>query len=132
MGWTTPRTWVNSEVDTAAMLNAHIRDNLAVIKVTRDATAGPDLLIIPASVPANDQAFPKPAGKEDLKIGDKTYACTKYTYSTRSKEEMGRDGQGLPGRATVWLADGVPGGIVQRKIDLTIRASYSITETINP
>lgn len=28
MSWTTPRTWVASEVVTAAMLNTHIRDNL--------------------------------------------------------------------------------------------------------
>lgn len=27
MAWTTPRTWVTSEVDTAAFLNSHIRDN---------------------------------------------------------------------------------------------------------
>lgn len=28
MGWTTPRTWATSEVVTAAMMNAHVRDNL--------------------------------------------------------------------------------------------------------
>jgi hypothetical protein len=27
MGWTTPRTWVDAEVVTAAMLNTHVRDN---------------------------------------------------------------------------------------------------------
>jgi predicted secreted protein len=43
---------------------------------------------------------------------------------------MGRDGQGLRGQVTVWVADGVPGGIVQRHISLTIRASYDITDTL--
>lgn len=28
MGWTVPRTWVASEVVTAAIMNAHVRDNL--------------------------------------------------------------------------------------------------------
>lgn len=31
MAWTTPRTWVAGEVPTAAILNTHIRDNLAAI-----------------------------------------------------------------------------------------------------
>jgi hypothetical protein len=31
MGWTTPRTWVTSEVVTAAELNANVRDNLNAI-----------------------------------------------------------------------------------------------------
>lgn len=31
MAWTAPRTWVSSEVVTAAQMNAHIRDNLNAI-----------------------------------------------------------------------------------------------------
>lgn len=30
MAWTTPRTWVTSEVVTAAMMNAHVRDNMNI------------------------------------------------------------------------------------------------------
>lgn len=29
MAWTTPRTWVSGETVTAALMNAHVRDNLA-------------------------------------------------------------------------------------------------------
>ncbi len=36
MGWSTPRTWVADEVVTAAIMNTHIRDQLDVLKVTRD------------------------------------------------------------------------------------------------
>jgi hypothetical protein len=36
MGWSTPRTWTDGEVTTATMHNAHLRDNLGVLKVTRD------------------------------------------------------------------------------------------------
>lgn len=31
MAWTTPRTWVTGELVTAALLNTHLRDNLAAI-----------------------------------------------------------------------------------------------------
>lgn len=31
MGWTTPRTWVTSEVVSATLMNAHVRDNLAYL-----------------------------------------------------------------------------------------------------
>src|SRR3990167_4205296 len=37
MAWTAPRTWVTAELVTAALLNAHVRDNLlesAAAKVT--------------------------------------------------------------------------------------------------
>jgi hypothetical protein len=106
----------------------------AVIKVTAQSPAAgaEKTLTIPASLKPDDPAFPKAAGTEDLKIGDKTYACKKYTYSTDSEAEMGRSGQGLRGRVTVWLAEGVPGGVVKRQISLTIRASYEITDTLAP
>jgi hypothetical protein len=32
MAWTTPRTWVTSELVTAAVMNAHVRDNLVYLK----------------------------------------------------------------------------------------------------
>jgi len=37
VSWTAPRTWTTAEVTTAAQFNAHIRDNLTVLKVTRNA-----------------------------------------------------------------------------------------------
>jgi hypothetical protein len=38
MAWTLPRTWIASEIVTAAMMNAHLRDNQLVLKTTRDAS----------------------------------------------------------------------------------------------
>jgi hypothetical protein len=102
----------------------------AVIKVVTAPNLPAETLAIPATLMADDPAFPKSAGGEELKIGGKTYSCVKYTYSTASKAELGRDPQGLRGRVTVWVADGVPGGVVQRHISLTIRASYDITDTL--
>lgn len=32
MGWTAPKTWVANELVTAALLNTHLRDNLAYLK----------------------------------------------------------------------------------------------------
>jgi len=37
MSWSVPRTWVNGEVPTAAMLNGHMRDNETIVKVARDS-----------------------------------------------------------------------------------------------
>ena len=37
MAWTTPRTWVTSEVPTAAIFNTHVRDNLNYLKGTSAA-----------------------------------------------------------------------------------------------
>ncbi len=37
MAWTTPRTWVTSEIVTAALLNTHIRDNESYLKGNADA-----------------------------------------------------------------------------------------------
>ena len=102
----------------------------AAIKVTTDPGQPAETLVIPAKLMPNYPACPKSAGSEKLKIGDKTYTCAKYTYSTSSKAEMGRDPQGLRGSVTVWVADGVPGGIVKRHISLTIRASYDINDTL--
>ncbi|OPZ76591.1 MAG: hypothetical protein BWY79_01543 [Actinobacteria bacterium ADurb.Bin444] len=32
MGWTAPRTWVTGETVTAAIMNAHVKDNLTALK----------------------------------------------------------------------------------------------------
>lgn len=101
-----------------------------IIKFVTDTNQPADTLIIPAKLMPDDPTLPKPAGTEELKIGGKTYACTKYTYFTSSKVELGREPYGLRGRVTVWVADGVPGGVVQRNILLTIRVSYNITDTL--
>lgn len=44
MAWTAPRTWADAEVPTAAMFNAHLRDNLLVLKTTRAASGQLSLL----------------------------------------------------------------------------------------
>jgi hypothetical protein len=40
MAWTAPRTWTTGEVVTAAMMNAHIRDNLLETSAATATTAG--------------------------------------------------------------------------------------------
>jgi len=117
-------------MQTVVFTASKITADQAEITVTTGANTPAETLAIPATIMPDDPAYPKPAGTEELKIGDKTFACTKYTYTTNSRAEMGRDGQGLRGRVTVWVADGVPGGIVQRKISLTIRVTYDITDTL--
>jgi hypothetical protein len=89
-------------------------------------------LIVPAKLMPDDPALPKADGAEELKIGDKTYACTKYTYQTKSKAELGEEVYGMSGRITVWVADGVPGGIVKRQISVTYRVTHITTDTLAP
>jgi hypothetical protein len=57
-----------------------------------DPIAQNEIVTIPARVAAGDSAFPRAIGKEDPKIGDKSYSFIKYTYQTKSREEMGRYG----------------------------------------
>jgi hypothetical protein len=44
MAWTTPRTWVDGENVTAAIMNAHIRDNLSDLDTRLSALGGGDAL----------------------------------------------------------------------------------------
>ena len=37
MVWSAPRTWSDGEITTASMFNAHLRDNLLILKTTRDS-----------------------------------------------------------------------------------------------
>lgn len=67
----------------------------AVVVMDRARNALPDEWTIPAKLAADDPALPKEAGKEELTIGGKKYACTKYTYTSSSKDEIGRDPQGM-------------------------------------
>jgi hypothetical protein len=48
MAWTAPRTWVDGETVTSAILDAHIRDNLTVLK-TNISDEGLIALILPLS-----------------------------------------------------------------------------------
>jgi hypothetical protein len=95
----------------------------AAIKVIADAHQAEETLVIPAKLMPEDPTLPKPDGTGELTIGGKTYSCVKYLYYTGSAVELGREPQGLRGRVTVWVADGVPGGIVRRNIELTIRVT---------
>jgi len=46
MAWTAPRTWVTSEIVTAAQLNAHVRDNLRYLKgLDGDTTFSDDIVV---------------------------------------------------------------------------------------
>jgi RNA polymerase sigma factor (sigma-70 family) len=91
---------------------------------------GEDSFAIPAKIIPNSQEFPKLTGKEDVKIGDKTFSCKVYRYTTTIGAEAGFDTYGLPAEITVWVTPEVPGGVVRRQISLTIRASYNIEDTL--
>jgi hypothetical protein len=126
-----PGGGVNTSQTTVTDTCTKVADDHAEIDMAVGDAAAQTLKIAAKLMP-DDPELPKVAGKEEVKIGDKTYSCTKYTYYTGSDIEMGRSGQGLRGRVTIWMADGVPGGIVKRDISLTIRVTYHITDTLQP
>lgn len=61
MAWTTPRTWVTNETVTAAIMNAHVRDNLKETS-TATAQASGDLIYADASKSMGDRLPIGPAG----------------------------------------------------------------------
>lgn len=78
MAWTTPRTWVYNEVVTAALFNAHIRDNQGILKTPFDdnglvqaisstyfaSLSGANLTGVPQTASDND-----PTGNNDFSSG---------------------------------------------------------------
>jgi len=54
MGWTEPRTWVDSEIVTAVLLNAHLRDNLLEIGPHVRVVKAADESISSSSTPQGD------------------------------------------------------------------------------
>lgn len=102
----------------------------AEIKVITDGNQTAGTLVIPSKLMPDDPTLPKPNGTEELTIGGKTYTCAKYTYYTGSAAELGHESQGLRGHVTVWVAGGIPGGIVKRNIEHTVRVTYNITDTL--
>jgi len=116
----TAETWTVSEVTA---------DHATITIATGDQKR---TLSVPANIAAGDGAAPQAGGTEDIKVGDKTYACKVYHYTTKSADELGRNAQGMAGRVTVWVCPDAPGGIVQRQVSLTIRVSYDTVETLQP
>jgi hypothetical protein len=109
---------------------ADLSADKATVAVTIDGKKQEKAIVIPADLPAGNPGCPKAAGEEEVKIGKKTYRCKVYRYETRSEAEVGRDCQGLAARVTVWMALGVPGGVGRRRIELTVKATYTIDETL--
>ena len=87
---------------------------------------------ISAQLPAKVANLPRLVREEEVTIGKTTYKCKVYTYETRSEAEIGRNPQGLPAQVTVWVAPKVPGGVVRRQISWTVKASYTLEETLEP
>lgn len=87
MAWTAPRTWVTSEVVTAAKLQPHIRDNFLTQDVAQVTTAG-DLVYASAAnaltrlaIGATDRALEGSSGllSWDVKSPNKAFASTADT-----------------------------------------------------
>jgi hypothetical protein len=93
---------------------------------------GKDSYTIPAQISPDAPGFPKLTGSAEVKIGDKTYPCKVYHYTTKVAAEVGRNTQGIPAEVAIWASPDVPGGVVRRQISLTIKASYDIEDIYIP
>lgn len=117
-GWTSPRTWVASEVVTAALMNTHVRDNLNAINgfvrktadesVTSSVTLQNDdhlLIAIPAAgtyeICVNLQVVSAANAAGDFRYGATFPAGTMYAFSDGM-------GQALPsgGESDVYRVSG--------------------------
>lgn len=87
---------------------------------------------IPSKLDADAKNFPKRTGSEDIEIGDKTYACAVYTYTTSLAETgTGEDpSHDWPVETTVWVNPDVPGGVVRKSMCFTIKATCTIEDTL--
>ena len=81
MGWTSPRTWVASEIVTAALLNTHVRDNLNAINGFVRKTA--DESVTSSAVLQNDDHLSYTIGATG------TYAVDVYLIGTSAANAAG-------------------------------------------
>lgn len=57
MAWTTPRTWVTSEVVTAATMNVHIRDNFNALRTVYKVKAADESVTSSVTLQNDDDLF---------------------------------------------------------------------------
>lgn len=88
MAWTSPRTWTTSEVVTAAMYNAHIRDNLLILKTVR-STAG--RLSALSSATLADLSGANVTGLARVASGNDFTGTSKFTSAARIVFPVGAD-----------------------------------------
>lgn len=105
MAWTTPRTWVAGEVPTAAIMNAHVRDNLQYL----------------LQRPYNAQA--DAAGLSDLTSSSTSYVNVSADYSKTVAIKSGRALVYFSGRLSLTNSGGGNIGGLRLVVDAT---NYSV------
>lgn len=95
MAWSTPRTWAPGETVTAALLNAHLRDNLNVLK-TNISDSGD--ITLPSSVQTDIDSRVQVLSKSAAAV-DAATSETNFLNYTVAANKLGTNGQAL--RATI-------------------------------
>jgi hypothetical protein len=134
--WTAPRTWVTGEVVTSTIMNAHVRDNLSVLRaggfaVTSQATG--DLLCSSSATQFARLDGSHAAGQLLLSTGtgacpafSTTLAGASYTYSDASATLT------FSGNTnTGFNFTGTNGGSITTNTGLSIRIDQDSNETTN-
>ena len=109
MAWTTPRTWVTNELVTAAIMNAHVRDNLGQIRYLFEG----GLSTTPPASPADGQLWAMaPAGTFvwlfRYNAGSASAAKWEFAGGTVWQAEIG-GAEGIAAFTNVWTDATTPG-----------------------
>jgi len=103
MTWSTPRTWVDGETVTAAMMNAHLKENLLILKTVRNSAGRLSEL---SSATLADLSGANVTGLARDGSGNNFTGTSKFTGAARIVVPVGADkyadlGGGL--RAGLWV-----------------------------
>lgn len=88
MSWTTPRTWADAETVTAAMMNAHLRDNLLILQTTRNSAGR---LTEISSTTVADLSGANVTGLALVGSGNAFTSTTSFTETSRVVLPVGAD-----------------------------------------
>lgn len=129
MAWTAPRTWVTSEVVTAAVMNAHVRDNLTALNGYVLKTA--DESVTSSTALQNDNHLAYSIGAAG------TYPFDLYLYATSAANAAGdiKVAFTFPTGTmhfSGWAADsGIASGAIQTGVWVAKLSAVSGTDTFD-
>lgn len=122
MGWTNPRTWVTNEVVTAAIMNAHVRDNLNAINGFVRKSA--DESVASSTVLQNDDHLFLPLAANGTFVVEGLLVYNGQTFAA-GPGDLKVDWT-LPAGATMrWVRNG-PGSNTPNGIDLVVTDNATI------
>jgi hypothetical protein len=125
-GWTSPRTWVTSEVVTAAQMNAHVRDNLTALNGFVRKTADESVTSSATLQNDNELSIAIPAAG--------TYEIDVHLIVTSAANAAGdiRVGATFPAGTMTMMLDALDVSLAASNTGTIVRAAAAITSGVDP